>query len=263
MKSIQSILVAALAAAALTFSGCKKDSPTEPPNPNVGTVELEFEHTVGDSSLVLNTKHYTTPAGDEFTVRNLLYYVSNVTLIRADGSEYRVPESYFLVDQADKDSHHLAMANIPVGDYTRIAFVVGVDSARNLAGAQTGALDPVHGMFWDWDHGYIFLKMEGNSPQAPGAGHDLSYIIHGFRAPTNTLRPVTMTVPNGGKVAVRADHRPEVHVKADLLNMFVSPNPVRFATFPGADGGANAMKVADNYANPAGGMFTIEHVHAN
>ncbi|WP_316930094.1 MbnP family protein, partial [Hymenobacter sp. IS2118] len=47
-------------------------------------------------------------------------------------------------------SQLLALKDIPVGDYQSVSFTVGVDSARNVAGAQTGALDPNNGMFWTW-----------------------------------------------------------------------------------------------------------------
>jgi hypothetical protein len=51
-------------------------------------------------------------------------------------------------------------------DITGIRFLLGVDSARNVSGIQTGALDPARGMFWTWNSGYVMAKIEGSSPSA-------------------------------------------------------------------------------------------------
>jgi hypothetical protein len=59
-------------------------------------------------------------------------------------------------------------------------FMIGVDSARNNSGAQTGALDPTNGMFWSWSTGYIMAKFEGTSAQSPAAANALKFHIGGF-----------------------------------------------------------------------------------
>lgn len=41
-------------------------------------------------------------------------------------------------------------------------FQLGVDSATSSSGIYEGALDPIHGMYWTWHSGYVFLKIEGN-----------------------------------------------------------------------------------------------------
>ena len=54
------------------------------------------------------------------------------------------------------------LKNIPNAKYTKLKFMLGVDSLRNSTGVQDGYLDPSHGMIWDWNTGYIFFKHEGN-----------------------------------------------------------------------------------------------------
>ena len=275
MNSFKTSVFAAVAATLLGFAGCKKDTTDAPPA--LGTVDIEFENTVGEDAVALDGTRYTTLAGDHFDITTLKYYVSNLKLNRADGSSYAVPESYYLVNQEVESTHKIALKNIPVGDYTSLSFVVGVDSARNTAGAQQGALDPNNNMFWTWNSGYIFLKLEGNSPEAAPAGSTtpggLVFHIGGFRKPTNTIRTVTLPMmPAGTKLLVRTDHSPEVHVNADVQKLFSGPMTLRFATVPttattmtltNTMGGPNSVIVANNYANPAGGMFSVEHVHAN
>lgn len=248
--------VTVLSLAALSLAGCKKDNTT--PDSQTGEVDLEFEHTVGSVPLVLNTGTYATPAGDQFTVSKFKYYISNIKLTRTDGTQYVQPESYYLVDGSASASQHLALKDVPVGDYKGLTFTIGVDSARNVAGAQTGALDPSNSMFWSWNSGYIFAKLEGTSPQSTDPANALTFHIGGFKSPNNTIRTVSPAFPN--TLLVRADHSPEIHYQVDVLKMFTGPNTIRFGTLSTSMGGATSVLVANNYAQ---GMFTVEHIHAN
>ncbi len=249
---------AALAFAVFSLAGCKKDETT--PTSQTGELDVEFEHTVGTAPLVLNSRTYTTPAGDQFTVSIFKYYVSNLRLTRTDGTEYAVPESYYLVNSAASATQHLALKNVPVGDYKALTFTIGVDSARNVSGAQTGALDPSNAMFWSWNSGYIFAKLEGTSPQSQAASNALMFHIGGFKSPNNTIRTVSPAFPTGSQLLVRADHSPEIHYNVDVLRMFSGPNTIRFGTLSTTMGGASSVLIANNYAQ---GMFAVEHIHAN
>ncbi|OUJ72418.1 MbnP family protein [Hymenobacter crusticola] len=246
----------ALAFTAITFTSCDKDDTT--PADSVGGVDIEFDNVVGNSPLALNTGNYTTAAGDQFTVTTFNYYISNIRLTKADGTAYVQPDSYYLVSQADDASKHLSLKDVPVGDYTGITFTIGVDSTRNVSGAQTGALDPSNNMFWTWNSGYIFMKLEGTSPQASRGG--LLFHIGGFQHPYNTIRTISPSF-NGTTLMVRTDHSPEIHMQADVLKMFASPNQIRFANLSNSMGGATSVQVADNYSKS--GMFTVAHIHAN
>jgi len=235
-------------------SGCAK---APEPAANTGNLYLELEPTVGTAPLVLGNTAYPNGNGEQFTISTFKYYLSNVQLHRADGTRYAVPDSYILVDAAQPASQHVALHDIPAGTYTGLSFVVGVDSARNVAGAQTGALDPVKGMFWDWNSGYIFVRLEGTSPASVTGRY--KYAIMGFQRPYNTLRTIAPAF-GGATVAVSPQHEPEVHLEVDVQKMFVGPSPMRFANVYDSEGGPSSVQIANNYA---AGMFTVEHIHPN
>lgn len=246
----------------LALAGCKKD---EVVANQTGPVALEFEQTVGADQLVLDTRTYTTPAGDQFKVNTFRQYISNIVFTKADGSTYAIPESYYLVDAAKPETQRLTLTGVPVGDYKGITFTIGVDSVHNVSGTQKGALDPSNNMFWAWDSGYIFSKFEGTSPQARKAAGategGLIFHISGFKKPNNTIRTVSPTFPSGTTLLVRADHSPEIHLNVDLLKLFSGPSTVRFATLSDVQSpGSNAVLLANNYA---AGMYSVEHIHAN
>jgi hypothetical protein len=252
MKNLLSKYFAFLAIAFIsvfTFS-CKEDPDTDPDLP--GEVILEFDHVVGTNALVLDDQEDTN--GDKFTVSRFKYYISNIILKKADGTEYKQPESYHLIDESVPASKIVNIKDIPAGEYTNLTFTIGVDSTRNVSGAQTGALDPANGMFWTWNSGYVFVKLEGTSPQSQNGG--LVFHIGGFQKPNNTIRTISPAL-NGQKLRVAAGKAPQVHLKVNVLNMFQGANLIKFDELSNTMGGANSVKVADNYVE----MFKVDHIH--
>lgn len=259
LKSIVLILV-------LSFTACKKDEavteenlpktpePTTPTN-QFGTISIDFDNVIGANNLVLNTGSYINAAGDTFNVSKFIYYISNIKLIKTDGSKYTDKNSYYLINEAVSSSQSLSLDSIPVGDYNAIEFVIGVDSTRNVSGAQTGALDPSNDMFWTWNSGYIFLKLEGTSPSA--TSNDLTFHIGGFKSPNNTIRNISRSFPIN--LSVKGTAISKVKMKTDVLEMFTSPQNIAFSTFNFTMGGPTSVTVANNYVD----MITVKEIINN
>ena len=249
MKKLINIVITA--SLLFSISSCKQKDGDTTPN---GKTKLEFFNVVGSSNLNMNLQWYQNENGDSFKVTTFNYYISNITLHGAGNNDYSEAESYHLVQQMTPASTSFDMLNVPYGKYSSITFMIGVDSARNTAGAQTGALDTSNGMFWSWNTGYIMLKFEGNSPQAPTADGMLMMHAGGFSGNNSVLKTITLTFDN--PIEVKENGVPHIHLQADVLALFKSPNKINFATtntihMPGAD----AKKFADNYAN----MFTVTY----
>ena len=124
--------------------------------------------------------------GESLKITKLKYYVSNFVLTNADGTIYTVPQDscYFLIDESDPATHEPAL-KVPEGEYKTLTFTVGVDSLRNTMdiSKRTGVLDPATtaaDMYWGWNSGYIFFKVEGTSPVITAAGNVFQYHIGGF-----------------------------------------------------------------------------------
>lgn len=244
-----------IALSALTLFSCKKNSDSN--FTGSGAVELEFDHKIGTADLELGTGNYLNANGDDFKVTALKYRVSNLTFNSADGSKTVIPESYLLIDAADDKTNLQIIEKIPAGDYVSMDFVIGVDSLRNFAGAQTGSLDPAKGMFWSWNSGYIFVMLEGSSSKSTQIDNKLFFHVGGAKAPNNTVRKITLPFSSGG-LRVRANSKPEIHLIVDASYLFKGVANINFATLSGFHGGPNAVTVANNYAT---GMFRIDHIH--
>lgn len=241
----------------ILLSSCKKDEEETATNTESSFI-LEFEHQVSGAALNLNTTTYKNAKGEDFKINVFKYYVSNVKLSKADGTTYLVPESYFLIDESKPSSKLITVNNVPTGDYTKIEYTIGVDYARNFAGAQTGALDPVNGMFWTWNSGYIFVKLEGTSPQSKAQNNALTFHIGGVLDPNNTIRTYATEINSANPLRIRTDSKPDMHFIVNAASLFTGTTDVSFATLNFTMGGANSVIVADNYAK---GMFRLDHIH--
>ncbi len=248
-----------LAASTAVFIGCKKDSDTASTMP--GEVDLQISNVVGTKALALDGTTYATPAGETFSVSTLKYYVSNLKFTKSDGTVYAAPNTYFLVDQAQPATQHLAVAGVPAGTYTGVSFVVGVDAATTQADplSLTGSLNPANNMYWAWATGHIFMKMEGTVTSASPA-RALTCHIGGYTDPYNAI--VTATPALGSNVlTVSGTHAATLFVNADVLKMFDGVNHITLSTFSnGMMPGAEAMQVAKNYG---AGMFTVTKAQVN
>lgn len=254
------------------LASCSKDKTAPATDPNEkGVVVLEFDNRAGTDDLILNNQQYRNAAGESFTISKFAYYVSNFRLITASGQVYTVPQdsSYFLISEDNKTSAFHTLYNVPAGDYTQVKFMIGVDSARNTMdiSKRPGVLDPAEGaadMYWSWNSGYIFVKLEGSSPVSTDAQKLFRYHIglyggnfnNGPRTLNNT-REVTLTIPNNGKAIVRRDRKAQVHFFADALKMLNGTTNVSFASDPNVMTSPFSEKIANNYTQ----MFNIDHVH--
>lgn len=235
--------------------GCRKKEDPKPPVTNPPSLSLSFKNMVGADTLTLETASYTNAHGDTFNVSMYKYYISNIVLTKEDGSTFTDTNGYYLVDAEKPLSREIKINNIASGSYTKIQFLVGVDSIRNVSGAQTGALDPFYGMFWDWNSGYIMAKLEGTSPQSPNVSKQFVYHIGGFNGPDNVLKTVELSFPN--KAVVVSNSHTVIQINSDILEWFKTPSTISIFNFPGAmNGGKPARTLSDNYAD----MFTVQYV---
>jgi hypothetical protein len=120
-------------------------------------------------------------------------------------------------------------------------------------------------MYWAWNSGYIFMKVEGTSPQAPldamTGEKTLQYhtgLFGGMTSPTlNNLKTVEIHSHDVAAKVRRDKEGPQFHVYADILEMFTSPTNISVAVNPTSHAGAFSKVVANNYAD----MFSLDHVH--
>ncbi len=212
---------------------------------------IHIEHYAGMQPLQMDTVYYKNELGQTFTVSRFRYYLSNIKLKKTDGTEVNLP-GYFLVDEADPESKSITLSHVPEGNYHALSFTIGVDSLHNCSGAQSGALDPVNGMFWTWNTGYIFMKMEGHADASTSPGHIFEYHIGGYMAPNNCIRKAELDFGKKG-LTIYDNKDNGIAIKADVLQLLKTPTTIDFSRLSSVTDFHNATIIADNYAD----MFTI------
>jgi hypothetical protein len=261
MKRIFSLI----ALTTILFTSCKKDT-VETYDTNVkASLSIEFDNIVGSSDLQLNTGNYTNAIGEAYKITTLKYFVSNFTLTKSDGSIYTIPQdsSYFLIDESVASSLKPTL-KVPEGEYSSISFIVGVDSLRNTKdiSQRTGVLDPTgaaSGMYWSWNSGYIFFKLEGTAASSPQTGNVFQYhigLFGGYTTPTiNNLKTVTLNLTARGVPKVKANKATNVHLMADVSKVFTGTSNISFTTTSSVHGATGSAAIANNYA----AMFKHDH----
>jgi hypothetical protein len=177
-------------------SSTASDTPAElcpeaPAPLNAGNASLEFttELTMGGVPFIYGEPN-ALDGGGTLMPLNFRFYVSEVALVRADGTEVRVdivndlgaPVHYgvHLVNAEEPSSMRFRVL-APPGSYTGALFLLGVNDACNAGFDGREPFSAASGMTWPHGFGYLFLRYEGtvvaggapdagDAPDAPDAG---------------------------------------------------------------------------------------------
>lgn len=251
---VRYILCVAILVVAIPFLGMRPHTPR-------GTVTIHLSNYVGNQLLALDTVHYKNELGQDFTVTNFKYYIGKISFTSAsENSKTKIALQlplYYLVKADDPSSMDITLPNIPIGNYSSISFTLGVDSIDNCSGAQSGALDPVNAMFWTWNSGYIFLKLEGKSSASKSTGNVFEYHIGGYKSPNNCIRKVTIDLKNN-LLSVEEGKVTTLFLKADAAEVLKTPTAIDFAKLSSVTDFHNATTVADNYCDMFS-LLKVEH----
>jgi len=208
---------------------------------------IQFKHWVGNKTMVLFDETYTNSFGEPFVISKFRYYISHISFVDVNNKETRLPENYYLINEADSLSKIIQLP--ATAALQSISFWIGIDSIKNTGAVQTGSLDPANGMFWTWNSGYVFAKLEGLSDSSHAPAHGLTWDVGGFRQKENAVRTITLKLNNPQTSANNT-----IVVNADVLKWFDAIHPLKIAQSPTChQPGKLAMQIADNYSN----MFSI------
>lgn len=241
--------------------------PAKENNMGGGDFSIELQHIFGNTTLRIGNS-YTNSNQETFTLTTFDYFISNIILEKQDGSFYAIPQdsSYFLIKLSEGSKPLIRFKNIPLGEYKSISFLVGVDSLRNTMepARRRGSLDVggrAEGMYWTWNTGYIFLKMEGISDVVPDE-QDKKFYFHiggygGYSSATiNNLRTIKIDFPQN-TLKITSAKSPILHLKVDAAKIFSGGTTISIAENPNVMFSPFSANIANNYAN----MFSLDFVH--
>ncbi len=212
---------------------------------NEGTLRLVFTLEANGKPIQLRDSSYHNGFGENYTINKLKFYAGQWIL-----GDHLIDE-YLLVNAALEENK--IDLSLQPGKYNQFSFLLGVDSIRNVSGAQDGPLDPMNDMFWTWNTGYIMFKLEGNSPQSTADLNRIEWHIGGFKGPLNVTRRIRFDAP----FEIVKGAITEIQIKVDLDKIWKGKNEFKIANDPMCMVmGSLANKIADNFQ----GLFSIRNV---
>lgn len=148
-----------------------------------GELDITFDAKLGNADFALN-KDFTV-GNQTLNFIRLRYWISNVVLVNAQGSEFIVPDSYFLMEEVGEldlsgtinekliypanKRETITLKGIPAGEYKSLKFAIGVDAGHNNnLSLRAGELSIANGMssiVWMWHSSYIFSSLAGSVRQ--------------------------------------------------------------------------------------------------
>ncbi len=165
--------------------------------------------------LAISSTQYTNAAGNQIFFSTVKYRISLVVLHRTDGTTYEA-NNYEILDAGVPTEQSFVLKDLPEGTYDGISFVMGVDSAHNHTGDQTGNLDPAVGMFWSWNIGYVFTKFEGT--YSSGTPFSLHIGTDSNLLEVNDLTTQPFTLAKNSKT--------RLNLKFNVAEAFKTPNTI-------------------------------------
>jgi hypothetical protein len=163
-------------------------------------IVIKFEHIANGKKIVLNDSMYENNFGEKYTISKLKYYVSNI--IFTTKGQREIDKKIHLIDASKNDS----IVKIDGRKIIGISFTIGVDSALNCSGAQSGALDPLNDMFWTWNNGYVFFKLEGTSSSSTADKNRIEQHIGGYKGEYKAMRKIFLPIKKiGNTITIQMD----------------------------------------------------------
>ncbi len=118
----------------IVFITCKKDIIIDEPATETGHITFAFTHYIDGQPLQTDTMKYINAAGNLYQVNDLMYFISDVTFNKSNGSK-KIIDEWKDINYIDINIPSTLTWNvyddIPVGTYDSITFTFGISAEKN------------------------------------------------------------------------------------------------------------------------------------
>ena len=141
-----------------------------------------------------------------FQVNQCRFYISQINVWKNGQIIHKDDRPGVLVDlnSNNRYSQLIFLENIEADS---ISVLYGLDSLQQISGAFEGDLDPIHGMYWTWNTGYIHYKLECTERDSARLYPQIKLHLGGFAYPYNTSFQKTYPI-NMNRIRLCVDPSP-------------------------------------------------------
>ena len=132
---------------------------------------------------------YLTQNKDSISFSTLKIYFSDFRFKDKISGRITSIDTLIFYDLADSSTHSF-FNDLNLSNYESVAFTLGLDSSKNVSGELENAYDPLLGMYWAWNTGYINLKIMGESSAVPTNSNEFEFHLGGYRSPFATAQTI-------------------------------------------------------------------------
>ena len=132
---------------------------------------------------------YLNQNNDSISFSTLKIYFSDFRFKDKISGRIRSIDTLIFYDLSDSSTHSF-FNDLNLSNYESVAFTLGLDSSKNVSGELENAYDPLLGMYWAWNTGYINLKIMGESSAVPTNSHEFEFHLGGYRSPFATAQTI-------------------------------------------------------------------------
>lgn len=256
-----SILI--IATTIVLSTGCKKnDDNTSPVNPvktDSGMLYFHLHTNIGDSEVDDYNTIYTLPNGRQMSLSKAQMYLSDIQLVRQNGTTYTIPNVTIL---KTLETETYLVATVPVDTYSSVKFNVGLDAATNQLSASSNALLNHPEMWFSSSAqpgGYIFMNVQGNidtTTNANGAAAQMQPFI--YEIGTAAHYPQVVMPDHSPYYVVSKTEATYIHLIIDYSKLFNGVqlnNSSNLSVHSTAD---NSSAISNTITNNIPGMFRYE-----
>lgn len=132
---------------------------------------------------------YLTQNNDSISFSTLKMYFSDFRFKDKISGRITSIDTLIFYDLADSSTNSL-FNELSLINFESVAFTLGLDSSKNVSGELENAYDPLLGMYWAWNTGYINLKIMGESSAVPTNSNEFEFHLGGYRSPFATAQTI-------------------------------------------------------------------------
>ncbi|MEY2830237.1 MAG: hypothetical protein RIQ33_2095 [Bacteroidota bacterium] len=171
---------------------------------NISAQSIFFSPKFGKEDFSINHS-YSFTASDSIKFETLKFYISSIQLLNNQKVVFAEKNSFHLIDIEDSESMKINLPSATNFEFDEVKFNIGIDSITNVSGAMGGDLDPINGMYWTWQSGYINFKLMGSSSACKTMNHQFEFHLGGYQHPFNLLQTIVLSSNKNSLLKIEFD----------------------------------------------------------